>query len=194
MMMYSSAIYALKCSVAEDYPRIDFSCQSDDTDWLLIAEMLDGEKPIDANYIEKANIKLLLPKKAVDVVNFEFRLMVSDKAKTLIGSLEIKNINFYKTYVNKVPFFHLVNLNILDCLDRQKSVVKVFPSDPNRVMKISKYVFQKGLIQDPSIFSIPEKLGNLFCTKKVSDEIFRSKLCGFRIYDIENPPINELIS
>jgi hypothetical protein len=76
-------------------------------------------------------------------------------------------------------------LDVIDCLDYEKSELSYFRSDPHDIKKILKYEFLKDKIRDKVIFKIPEnKLNVPFVTDQFKLEVEKHGLEGFRFEEV----------
>ena len=83
--------------------------------------------------------------------------------------------------VNGQSFFMLHANDQLDCLDLEKSeILRLDPPDEHVIVMIEQYVFKKQLIDDPLLFSIPERRTFLFVTESIPKIVEEAGLRGFR--------------
>jgi len=177
------------------YPSIDFSRpENRHYDWLSVAEMIEGTREPNAQALSSINIKVVTQMRQFDCLSFNAHLLVSDSAKAILESLAPGDCQFTSLHVNERPFSLLLPTKILNVLDRPKSELVFLPNNPNLVMRITRYRFQKRVIPDPSLFRIPENKIRVFVTDTVERVVRNSGLVGFQFIDFENPPPNVQVS
>jgi hypothetical protein len=107
--------------------------------------------------------------------------IVSHRALECIKELIIPYVEVLPVYIDGFEFFLINILDIIDCLDYEKSELSYFRSDPHDIKKILKYEFLKDKIWDKVIFKIPEnKLNVPFVTDQFKLEVEKHGLEGFR--------------
>lgn len=82
-------------------------------------------------------------------------------------------------------------INVLDCLDVEKSDLKFF-SDGKRIMRIKRYVFQEKILDmNTTIFKLEnKKRGEIFVNEQTKLLIENASLEGViftQVWDSENP-------
>jgi hypothetical protein len=178
-------VFLVEPTVEEDRPLIDFQFEENrSNNWLAIDQVLRGERPIEE--YPAAHISVM--HKAATEWDFysvpgTFGLF-SQRAVDLLAPYTSDNFDFLEARLCRLPFYFVKTRRLLDCLDRQRSVLVWFRSDPTRVKKIERHSFRKDLIEDPSLFSIPEQHG-LFATQSVRTFIEQRRLKGFKFTDLE---------
>ena len=192
--MNAKHIFKITFIDIDNYPMINFSYGNNgDYDWVLIAEMLDGEKKVNRGFLENIKLKIQRKIKKYDIISLTGNIIISEKAKDIFNTLHVPNLEFFKIKINDLPFFLFQVGNVVDCLNREKSIYQTFSHRPDEIMRIEKYVFHKNKVNDPLIFKIPEEVF-LLATDKVKEKIENSDLYGFRFIDCENPPEGVLVS
>lgn len=189
-MNAADAIYWIAVQADEEYPRIDFSHPKNrGIDWLSIAQMIDGELPLDGDRLLRAVVTIKKKRGqerlGVDALWFEHRILVSPQAKAAIDELNLNGISFLAMSVNTERFFALKVIRTIDCLDKDQSELEYFASNPTRVMMIRKHVFQKALVPDPCIFQLPENRARIFATPTVKATLEQARVCGMQFIDLE---------
>lgn len=91
--------------------------------------------------------------------------------------------DFVPIAINDVPFLFLNQKAALDCLDRKRSVVTYFKSDPARIMEVKKYCFTQGAIIDPLVFPLPDTNYGLYATQTVKKAVEKARLRGVYFLD-----------
>jgi len=72
-------------------------------------------------------------------------------------------------------------LNVLDCLDHNKSVYSVFESS-KRIFLIDKHVFKEEIVKDVDIFKIADiPRSTIFVSDIFRDKVINSDLVGFKL-------------
>lgn len=188
--MTLEAIYWLSVSVDEGYPRIDFSHPKNrGVDWLGLAALIDGDSQ-SRQYPEHPAVITVVPKGrkrslAVDALWLEHRVLVSERARRALGELKLPGVEFLALTVNEEPFFALRVSRQIDCLDRERSRIQYFQSDPTRILTIRRHVFRKEHVPDPALFELPGSRARLFATVGVKLAAENAGLVGIEFVDIE---------
>jgi hypothetical protein len=83
------------------------------------------------------------------------------------------------------PFYAINVLNVIDCLDIEKSDISWAPDLPRRIWRINKYIFDETRIpQETMLFKIPnEAISNIFVTRKFIDCVIDHGLRGAAFRD-----------
>lgn len=193
--MNTKNVFSLGPNHSEGFPRVDFSKpENQGYDWLAVGEMVEGRKELDWQLLSSINFKVTSKYSKFDCLSFDARLLVSESAKVLFERLVPGCCRFLSVRVNDLPFHILLAKKIVDALDKNKSEIQYFPKEPNRIMLIRKYCFQKHLIPDPALFRIPENIARIFVTDLVKEAIEKSGLIGFQLVDFESPHSTVYIS
>jgi hypothetical protein len=170
----------------EDYrPSIEFDVPANQgIDWLLLRKILLGERTT-SDYQEAS---LMVSNPAATSWGFYSVPgtlgLISEQAVTSIGSSAFRFYNLLPARLNDRKYFFLKPVELLACLDMEKSLLIPFRINPNRIKDIKKYGFHKSRISDPLIFSIPE-LPGLFATPGVKEAVVRNQLQGFHFNSLE---------
>lgn len=178
-MAPASAVFQVVASSDEAAPAIDFERQENSTNsWLAIDDMIRGNMATDQAILRRTKVLVDAPQgDACDMFPVSGTTgLFSERAVEVFGNALSDYAELLQITVNDKPYFFLKPTNRLPCLDRERSIVVPFPSDPKSVMKIKKYVFDKSRIHDPVVFFIPE-VPYLFCTETI---IQRSKAACLR--------------
>lgn len=78
------------------------------------------------------------------------------------------------------PLFVLNVTDIRDCLDREKSKVKLFSSS-GRIMRIEEYVFRREMLGNAFIFKIPEEVHtHPYVTEDFKELMEQNGIKGFK--------------
>jgi hypothetical protein len=180
-------IYVVRPSSDETRPFIDFQIPENgrQIDWLRIANVLRGDRSLD----EYESVSLVVDHP--EATNWDFYScggtmgLLSERAARSLGPHASICFDLVEASVNEAPFFFLRVREFLDCLDRARSDVVLYPSDPAAIMKFKRYAFFKDRIPDPALFMIPEGLFGPFGTDAVVHLIRAERLRGFDIIDAE---------
>lgn len=102
----------------------------------------------------------------------------SERAWRMLEPLIGRHVEALPIRHPKSDVFYAINvLEMVDALDRKKSVVDLYPN--GKVMSIEKYVFKATAIRGKSIFKIPETHGVLvFVSEEFRSCVERSKMKG----------------
>lgn len=115
-------------------------------------------------------------------------LFVSDKAKEMIDSFVSKNdIEFLPVHTNEGEYYTLNVLNVLDCIDENKSVEDRLPS--GKLVGYKEMEFICDAVKDQPIFRVkmPQNdtiLTEIFVSDQVRNLILDSDLKGYQLTDI----------
>lgn len=116
-----------------------------------------------------------------DAPNISFAPAFSIKAKDALYNLIKNEVEFLDLNCNEGDFCVINITNVLDVIDRDKSIYKTF-SDGIRIMRFIKYSFiNSSKLRDSHIFKIQEhKYGNSsFVSEKFKKCVEDNKLEGF---------------
>jgi len=111
--------------------------------------------------------------------------MISAAAANVLASFLKTSFELLEVTVGTAPYYFLRGLDFVECLDRKRSVLHFFKSDPTSIKNVEKYVFRKKLIPRDSLFRIPEAPNEVFATDAAASAIRRSNLRGFQLTDAE---------
>lgn len=65
-----------------------------------------------------------------------------------------------------IRYFIVQVINLIDCLDYEKSVIDYYPHDPSRMAGVDLFAFKPEMVADQIIFKIPEASTWTFVTEK----------------------------
>jgi len=174
-------VYELDCSVEEDRPFIDFEQpENARQDWGMINEMIDDRVAVERP------ISIVITVGSPDALDWDFYMLpgtlgvVSRRAREVLAPFANRHFDFIELRLNDAPYFILRGTCPLDCLNRSRSELLFFKSNPAKVMEIRRYSFNRSVITDPIMFWIPERTGRIFCTPSVRDAVLKN-LRGARI-------------
>lgn len=100
------------------------------------------------------------------------------------GTTELLPLNY-----EKEPYFIINVVDLVDCVDYEKSIVTRF--DSGRIMGFEKYVFIEEKIKDKHIFKIidePERAP--FVSDTFRNRVMDSGLTGFRFIEVWDSEVN----
>jgi hypothetical protein len=86
--------------------------------------------------------------------------------------------------IRGVPYFVLNVVNVIDCLDKNRSDIFYSPSFPEKILNVHQYVFKNIPIDGP-IFKVPEDITEIFVTDKFTNMILKNGITGVGV-DIPN--------
>ncbi|MGB8455800.1 MAG: DUF1629 domain-containing protein [Anaerocolumna sp.] len=110
-----------------------------------------------------------------------FSIKAIECLKEVLG----KNMEILPVYIDEQEFYLLNVLEVVDCLDYDKSEIKYFSGEPKRIMKIVKYAFIEQKLNGKNIFRIKEqKRAGLFVTDKFKEAVEKSGLEGFEFREV----------
>ena len=79
--------------------------------------------------------------------------------------------------MNDREYLFLRDENPIDCLDRKRSDLDVYQSDPSKILNVRHFVFTSDVPSDPVLFCLPGSF-RLFATESLAKRIARSDLRG----------------
>jgi hypothetical protein len=181
-MQTDRKIFEIRTSTEESRPEIDYELQENAIDWGLVGQCLDGRRPIEDYQIIDISVQ---DDKATEWDYYScpgtFGLF-SSRAVNTLGENVFKNYRLIPARINGADYFFLKCLEMLDYLDREKSVYEAFDDDPNRFITISKFSFNWEKIDQTYIFTLPE-YGRIFCLEPNAG-VIRNQLKGFRLLEL----------
>lgn len=174
-------IFEISPSTEDDRPQIAFDAEANQRiDWQKLDGVLRGQRPI-GDYDE---VRVSIPGPRACSWGF-FSVpgtlgLISAIAVDRIGHSVFRHFDLLPAKLNDATFYFLKPKEYLPCLDREKSEIITFRADPGRVKEIRKYSFNKNMLSDPLVFSIPEALSRLYATTTVYNRVVESGIPGFR--------------
>ena len=149
-------------------------------DWLQIGEILDGnqdtsEYPYVEIFVEDDDAT------DWDVYFSGGRLLFSSKFVETVGEKSFFGLVPLPAYMNGAEYWYLRCEHPLDCIDRERSKFKTFPSDPKRIMFLSKVVFKENEIPKDSCFTHPDRKNCLYMTESVADRLVAAGIKGMKL-------------
>lgn len=114
----------------------------------------------------------------------------SKKSKELLFEDNSDEVQFLPIQCidNKQKYYIANVINIVDCVDYERSEIKLYST--GRIMRFKKYVFFSEKLNKVNIFKIPDKPKSApFVTEEFKKKIEKNKLTGFRlvlVWDSEN--------
>ncbi len=186
--MIAQHVYQLRdYRPGEDCPTIDAdSPQTEKTySWWNIGEIVLGEIPVEQYQpLRLATTGAHAGKWDVFGVPLTFGLF-SQAAIDAIGKYMTGYFDLLPAFVDDRKFYLPRLVKQLDCLDRAKSTIEPFRSNPQSIMLIIKYAFFKDRIPDPAVFAIPERRYSMYATDSVKNAAEAAKLQGLYFVDME---------
>ncbi len=117
--------------------------------------------------------------------------LVSDKILNILKALEIVGFDYYPAKIIKSKkkiynnYYVLNILNVLDCLDKEKSKFKIKEFGPAKVYMFKKISFSEDKIpKDVKIFRINEST-NVFINQEIRDAFINAVVTGAEFIPIE---------
>lgn len=85
---------------------------------------------------------------------------------------------------NAQKLFVLNVTTVIDCLDRENSKLKLFPSS-GRLMRVEEYAFHRELLVDAFVFKIPEELHtHPYVTEDFKNLMEQNNIKGFKFVPV----------
>ena len=133
--------------------------------------------PLNLEYIEN--------KKKGDCPGLTSRLPILSKAALdILKPLILDSVEILPVSLNGGEFYGINVIQVLDCIDYEKSQVKKFPNS-ERIMRFIKYSFKKDCVNNAHIFKIKDELGNSpFISDDFRNIIINSNLKGFLFEEV----------
>ncbi len=143
--------------------------------------LISGWEPLEYTKY-KAHKDLPLSDKPSAGPNFP---IVSLKAVKYLKEVLGENVEILPVYIDEQEFFLINKLEVLDCLDYEKSEIEYFSGEPKRIMEIVKYSFIEQKLKGKNIFRIKEqKKTGPFVTDKFKEAVEKSGLEGFEFREV----------
>ena len=103
-----------------------------------------------------------------------------EKAITVLRDLIIGNAEILQLDCEDGDFYAINVTNVRDCIDYEKSIYKTF-RDGKRIMRFTKYVFNKKKIEGVDLFKIKdEPLKRPFVSENFRKRVLENNLTGFK--------------
>lgn len=84
------------------------------------------------------------------------------------------------------PYYFLHCRNPIDCLDLAASQIVYFrPEEKAQIMDVEKYVFNKAVLCDPKIFTVPQLPLSIFTTESIPKIVEAAGLKGIRFLKLD---------
>ncbi|HBA85379.1 MAG TPA: hypothetical protein DCZ95_14930 [Verrucomicrobia bacterium] len=110
--------------------------------------------------------------------------VVSQRAQDVLFPLIGPYVEFLPLIeIRRKSFFAINVLNIVDCLDKERSVIHYATDDPQHILSIPVYVFRESAIPKSPLFKIPEDTGSVFVTQPFVDTVIKHALWGIGFAD-----------
>ena len=172
-------IYRLDTSLEDDRPMVawDITNERDGAAWELACSILDGECPISDYEPVHFTVRSRKAGSYHCYMSPGTLPLISAMAVCVIGRENFQAYELLPAYINDTNFFLPFCREALDCLDREKSVIRLW-KDSNDIREIEKYDFHDSLIGKHKVFTIPESLEIFFATQSVHDAVIEAKLRG----------------
>lgn len=107
----------------------------------------------------------------------------SQAAANALGDMLRKNGELLPLQYARRPYFAYNVTTVIDCLDRDQSVIKHFST--GRVMSVDKFVFVPELVSELEIFKIPQlPRGFVFVRDAFVDKARSSNLLGLQFTEV----------
>ena len=114
--------------------------------------------------------------------------VISDVARSALEPLVSKSVEFLPLIELRKKRYYAMNvLRLVDCLDRSESEILYSPDDPERILTINKFQFDRGRIISAPIFKIPDDPSCVFVMQAFIDAVIDSRLTGAKFAD---PTVN----
>jgi hypothetical protein len=176
-------VFEVTGSLENDRPELDFENPLNSrNDWGALDEVLRNQRE---GEVQAVTLTLAHPefnKWDYYIVPGTFGLF-SQRALKAIPEISIKDFTLFPASLNAMPYFFLKCERERACLDLARSKLETFPSNPSRIMSVSKYAFLPGSLGDPLVFYCAE-CSELFVTQGVVECWQRAKCNGMRFTEV----------
>lgn len=109
--------------------------------------------------------------------------VVSDRGRQALGGLVGDTVEFLPLVELKGRQYFAMNvLQLVDCLDLERSLIMYSSSDSERVLHISSYVFRLDRVREP-LFKVPQYPADVFATDPVLKLVQEEGLRGVSFLD-----------
>jgi hypothetical protein len=175
------AIFECAASSEKDQPEINFNHPvNKQNDWLLIGEILDGirdtdEYPYIEIYVEDDDAT------DWDIYFSGGRLLFSSHFVDTVGENSFYGLVPLPAYLNGAEYWYLRCEQPLDCIDRERSKYKTFPSNPKKIMTLYEAIFKETEIPEDTCFTHPDRTNCLFMTQSVADRLLAAGIKGMKL-------------
>ena len=182
-MTRTERVFLVRPSIEEDRPEINFGRpENKKTDWLLVDQVLRGERREE----DYPSILVLVDHPEAERWDYYSVAgtcgLMSQRAVDLLEPYALPYFKFFQAWLNGASFFFPKRIHTLDCLDRQRSILVPFRTDPTHVKEIKRYRFRMESIIDPVLFSIPE-VPSMFASQTIERLVRERELRGFGFVD-----------
>jgi hypothetical protein len=165
-MQYAKHIFEFAPSVEETRPDIDFAHSANASiDWLAIGDIVDGSRSDDGYQVPNLAVR------GRDACRWHYYScgglwLLSKPLMETVRPRAMPRFQFFPALLNSEPYYFVGQRVPLDCLDRIRSRVRYFKSNPGKIMQVDEYQFRQGVVSDPCMFYIEESPG-FFVTESV---------------------------
>lgn len=83
-----------------------------------------------------------------------------------------------------ITYFFLIAKKTIDCLN----IAECVPPFPNAINQITKYKFYLDKVEDPQVFTIPQRPYYLYCTETIPKTVRDAGLKGFDFVVLDSVP------
>ena len=110
--------------------------------------------------------------------------IINEKAYKILYPY-LKNHSQIFRLKNENKIFYVINvIDVIDCLDYEKSELKLFPSS-GRVMRVIKYAFRTEKLKNATIFKLPEfPNGISYVTEEFKKIVEENNITGFKFKEL----------
>ncbi len=152
--------------IVENADKFSRILPSGEFDWISFSDNFDGSRIEDDITSEKFKFKDTKMLKVGDFPHLSPGILV-------VSSKAYEMISVYKREVQTIPFkvgenqYYLGNVvNVIDCLDYDKSIIKNFPNS-DKILRIKNFSFNQEKLEGETLFKIPElNTSRIFVTRE----------------------------
>ncbi|EAZ92074.1 imm11 family protein [Crocosphaera chwakensis] len=135
-------------------------------------------------------VKLLEDKPVGDFIGLDSGLLFCDSyALIKLKPYIIKEVEIIPTNVDGLDLNILNITNLIDCLDKEKSVIEYFDEIEQGIMDVEKYVFKEELLENVTHFKLPQLTrSSIFGTDKFYSKVKEYGLTGLKFELVYSTP------
>lgn len=157
-------------------------------DHFIGKRLIENWNPPDINVLGKS-------KKLKDVISWMHKAPVlSERAKDILAPLISPYAEFLPLIVLYGNNYYALNVvNLVECLDYERSEILFAPDEPSRILSISRTYFIENKLDTSPIFKISEWPSYVFVRRSFMDKVLENHLTGFIFVEPQIDPLESLI-
>lgn len=169
-----------------DVTKYDFFVFKYDIDCSRVVDLMMGEKRVSDKWIP-FEVEVEKKKKNSDTPSLSPYYVLSQKAVNLLKDLIENEVEFLPISFNNETYYVIKILNILDCINYEKSVPFPLPPGVDTPFDYTKFSFKEDVVKGKHIFRVKDILFvNVFVSKEFEEIVTKNKLAGFQLEKVWN--------